>query len=533
MTSVASCALLAAACSSSGPAAQDSQNVVEDAVRPRICTAVRGNGDRIFAHLGSLARVVEEYGLLHGSAGGSSGSITTFVSESIHLNPLIRRCGECSCSNREAGARAALLYKATQGYFEALTASDEVLAFSALKPLVDRIAEANLDGIGVDEVETAREALETILESPDLRDVVNPEMVDLLRNSPNPAYHVRDLVEMAQSFGSFDAVDPSILIRPGLVDFEAAGAKVGRVGSFFAGYEPVDLEGMAGFLDACAMPSRGMNWPEASQLSAGTVSCGDLLRQLVVDFRRQVRSGDFPSRIDDPVGHEGFRSLVATSVITGDSVGNCEAARADYLAAREWSLDIDFADVRFGFFGTDRDLNRIATNPMRYDDLKTDKFIALRSATWRNALTYSPAEPGIARALELGDGMVSAGGWPDLHPVLALKNMGCDEVVYITRNGEESQFALGMARLMNASPQRIDALYSLEDSTSAFSRSLQEADATWCTSWGDFSGFDVAGITSDAYNAAIVSDDPFFRFCGYPRVEAPSQAPLGCGASLE
>src|SRR5574338_1035238 len=64
----------------------------------RVCAAVRGNGQLIFAHFASLARITEHYGPLWGSAGGSSGSITQFLLESIQMNPAVASCGEYECT---------------------------------------------------------------------------------------------------------------------------------------------------------------------------------------------------------------------------------------------------------------------------------------------------------------------------------------------------------------------------------------------------------------------------------------------------
>ncbi|RYZ63878.1 MAG: hypothetical protein EOP09_16905, partial [Proteobacteria bacterium] len=47
------------------------------------CIALRGNGELMPAHWGSLARTVETYGVPEMMAGGSSASVSTFIFESI------------------------------------------------------------------------------------------------------------------------------------------------------------------------------------------------------------------------------------------------------------------------------------------------------------------------------------------------------------------------------------------------------------------------------------------------------------------
>ena len=96
-----------------------------------------------------------------------------------------------------------------------------------------------------------------ILESDDLRALINPEVIALLQGSPNPEFHVNDLLEGVKAFGKFDATTDRILIRPGLLDFVTLADQFGRAASFFAGYEPADLRQMERYLEACALPGRG------------------------------------------------------------------------------------------------------------------------------------------------------------------------------------------------------------------------------------------------------------------------------------
>ena len=187
--------------------------------------------------------------------------------------------------------------------------------------------------------------------------------------------------------------------------------------------------------------------------------------------------------------------------------------------------------MKLGYFASEADLEAIDYNRRNFSDAKTRKAIGLGAVTWREALTYSPAEPGIARELELPDGNVSAGGWPDLHPVLALKNVGCDEVVYITRRGAESDFALRMAdTALDATPEQVEELYGL-DTSSGFGLSLAESDAVLCTDWNEQPGLDLPKITSHVWNdSPLVTDDPFFTESvnADPNTIRVGDAPLGC-----
>lgn len=490
----------------------------DDAGR-RVCFGVRGNGQLIFAHFGSLARIYETYGLMWGASGGSSGSITTFLADSIQMNPQVTTCGKDACSDQEAGARAALLFKSLQGYVGALKGTPEALALQQLAPLAAQIQAEGLSELALTDVEAARESLLAILTSDDVADLVNDEVIALITNSPDPAFHVRDVVDSISKLAEFDASDDVIFVRPGLIDFEKFAEKIGRIANFYAGYGPVDAVAMERFFQSCATPGKGLMWDELASIPAGEGdTCGSLLEDAVTRYRGLLleKEDAFPKRVDDQVG-ANMHTLISTSVLEGDAVREWSAARDAYFAAEDSSMDIDFNDVRFGYFGEAYDLQRIGDNPEGFDDLKTDKLRTLGQASWRTALTLSPAEPGLARAQEISDTQVSAGGWSDLHPTLVLRNLGCDEVVYVTRRGETSGFVTHDRRDAQAAPGGVATLLGMTDaqwaelydvqSPSSFDLSLREADAVWCTNWNEQSAGDISKTVADAYNALLVSED--------------------------
>lgn len=341
-----------------------------DEERAAVCVAVRGNGPLITSHFGVLAQIMEEHGPVAGVAGGSSGSITSFLTESIMNNPLLDDCRprvsllnvdgrfppdqvaaqlepELACSPDERRARAALLYKSLIGYFGTLTASEEALAIEALWALRaanegveaegadDAIEGADAQGEAVDEegqahpaIEAVRSAL-TLLQSRDLRELINGEVLDLIISFKGIAF-AKDIIGALKAAAAFEPGDHHMFIRPGVIDFEAFGRKLGRLASFYAGpklrveisemSQPVfaiaDLEGygpywaleagdlerasdgggdpgLSGlpgailtfddayrwFLDGCAEQSVGMTWDELKDLPvdacAGKDGCED------------------------------------------------------------------------------------------------------------------------------------------------------------------------------------------------------------------------------------------------------------------
>lgn len=100
---------------------------------------------------------------------------------------------------------------------------------------------------------------------------------------------------------------------------------------------------------------------------------------------------------------------------------------------------------------------------------------------------------------------VSAGGWPDLQPTLVLKNLGCEQVIYVTRRGDDSALAQQVAGFLGASKKQVGAYFSLDQAAgqpmSAALKSTSEADGVWCTNWNAFSTGQVQQVLDDTYAA--------------------------------
>ncbi len=487
---------------------------------PRMCVGVRGNGQLIFAHFASLARIVEHYGPVWGAAGGSSGSITMFVLESMQMNPGLTYCGSEPCTPAEQGVRIGLLLKSMSGYAAVLGQTPEAAAIGQLAPLAKRFAESGIAALADTDPVAAQQQLLDLLQSEDLRDLINSELVETVTSSPDPAFHVRDLATALAALGSFDVgctpeqammgCNPkAIFVRPGLLDFPSLVEKIGRIGDFYAGLGEQDSDRWQGWLDGCATAAKGASWSQIAVLPLGQTTCGLEYTAMLEDYRAgAIAAGSRPARLDQPIGGE-LAALVSTSVVTGAAVGTFAQARSDYGAAQPYTLDVAFDDVRFGYWGATDDLERVASNSLGFDDLKTSKFLGLGTASWGEALAFSPAEPGLARALEIDAAQVSAGGWSDLHPTLVLANLGCEEIVYVTRRGDESSFATGVAEQLGMDEAGKAALYDL-DAPSSFSASISEADAVWCTDWNAQSPTDLAGVFADAYSAPMQASSRFF-----------------------
>ncbi len=490
-----------------------------------MCAGIRGNGPRLWAHFTSIARLIEHYGPLGGLAGGSSGSITLFLTESAQANPLVTDCGGRVCSRVEAGAREAFLMKAIQGLTEAGLIGDIVLIVDLIALVEERGILALLTG---DDPLAGVEALLDILSDPQVQSLINPEVIDLLLTSPDPVFHAIDLVNSLANAASFTVDDPTVFVRPGVINFDAFAEIIGRLGNFLAAYGDYDIDSARTLVDACAVPGRFMDWPTVATLPAGDSTCGDAFTELFDNYLAALDDGA-PSRLDDPIGRY-VQMAVTTSVLQGNAVDTYAQARTDYLAAQEISWDVSFDDVRFGYWGRNSDIARAESRlASDFPDFKSQRFTSLGEAPWREILTLSPAEPGLARALELPDGRVSAGGWSDPVPTQVLQALGCEEVVLVNRRDGIGAFTTGVAELLGAGDAELDALYDLSNPTSSFSDSLSRASGVWCTDWDAPDTFDIEGLSAEGYEAPFETSAPFFTQApeAYPDI-SPNLNLVGC-----
>ncbi len=478
--------------------------------KPLVCVGIRGNGQNIFAHFGGLARIHEEYGQLTAVAGGSSGSITTFLTESMYTNPAVYQCGgDASCSDAQVGERMSLMYKSLEGYAGVIAQTDEVAAFQMLIPVAKKL---KAEGVGTlvedGKYEEARDAMLKIFASDDLKMLINPEVVALLTNSANPEFHVMDIWQSVTSFGSFKVESADVLLRPGVLSFGGVTELVGRIGNFYAGYGAEEKEPKAwgAFLDTCAEPARGKAWAEVMQLDgANGQTCGEMFFGMLTEWRADYIANasekGYSNMLDTKVG-TNMPALVTTSVITGDAIPAWKSAREQYTTAKPIEFAVNFDDVKLGYWGFAGDLEEVQSNAMGYSDLKTQKFMSLGEATYREVLALSPAEPGLARALEINEQVVSTGGWSDLEPSLVLKNMGCEQVILLTRQGDTVGFGADVASQLGMTQAQEDVLFA-PGKESSVKLSLQEADGVWCTNWDAQDSLNFAQIIGDAYNAPM------------------------------
>jgi hypothetical protein len=131
----------------------------------------------------------------------------------------------------------ALLLKSVQGYAEVLWKGEETMALVALMETLMKIKEevGNADFLtSLDEgyIEETREKLLVVLNSPDLRGLINPEAIDFIQQSKNPEYAIRETLSGLDDLGKWRIKDNRIFFRPGLLNFPFIARLIGRIADF-------------------------------------------------------------------------------------------------------------------------------------------------------------------------------------------------------------------------------------------------------------------------------------------------------------
>jgi hypothetical protein len=523
----------------------------------KVCAAVRGNGQYLFSHFGSLAAIAENYGAMEGMAGGSSASITTFMYESMLLNPALNE-HEGEAYNR----RLSLIIKSVMGYMKGVQDSEEGEAIQGLAKTAAKVQQVGLNGVSPEEVAQAAQQIQTILADPGVVNLVNPNVIAMLRNEDNLGYRdmqlkVEEIRKAAEAIGAFDASDEKIFFREGIVNFEGLANVMNRIANFYAGYGIYNADLWKDFLDSCSQGTKGLNWRQVAGTVVDGKSCHERFTVLQKDFRGKARDNQFTfskNRQDDKIGLR-IPVVLASSVIKGKTAMNSfRSSLKRYRAGLAPDFKINFDAVQFGYFvppklrqDFEKNLSAAAANDKkltRYYNINKTK-----SVTWNDVLRVSAMEPGLAAIKDSSvDGELFpnpgkhfgyAGGWTDLHPVQVLKAVGCDEVIYVTRRGEESSFITksrkitdgtpssdrhGVAELLNLMNPDQQDLFLWDNPSSGYSKAVQQSAAIWCTDWNMATATEFEWMFNHSYDigngnsafskgneAGLVANSDFFK----------------------
>ena len=521
-------------------------DLAKSSIAPTVnrCVALRGNGTHMIAHTTALARITNRWGEIHAIAGGSSATITTFLYESILMNPAVK-----SLPDAEKAKAISLLLKSLTGFAAETAAEPEWRALRSLGVMASRIQEKGTLALPASEYRKASEDLRAVLDSEDIRDLVNPEILAMLTPSLNPqsrefAAKVEEVKKAAASLTNLDASDPDVFVRVGILNFPHFIGLIGRVANFYAGYGAPQIE-MRDFIKDCTQGTDDQLWSAISPKATSKGTCGERFSRMVRSWKQDSKTlSGTQSRLADQQG-QTLRSIMITSVIENPEViGIIKKYDQDFKSDASRSLSMKFDDVKFGYwvsssFSGDPIKSWQTNNP----DAKSKKAVNLGSAkTWRDILEKSPLEPSLGKYQEFSSseshaGAISLGGWADLHPVQILKAAGCDKVIYLTRRSEETSFITkgppfgerkpsGLAEMLGMTNKDYNDIYNLQDQNSAFSKALQQSDGVWCTSWNNFDAMQQDGIANDGWSSPLLTKDK--ELSKWPEADSSGQPILGC-----
>ena len=522
------------------------------------CVGVRGNGQLMPAHWGALAQTMETYGAPEALAGGSSGSITTFLWESATLNPHVSK------DKAEAGRQLALMFKSLEGVTRYLYEKPE---WKSLAEWIGAVrSPGGLANLRLGErLSTAPDLVKAIESLRQSRIFFGPAVRTLLatakdrENATSPEKRalaqkrIAAFKDTVSVFGKFDAKDKQLFVREGVIDFEALAKAFGALGDFLSlRSAPAEADAaMKSLLTTCLPHSVGKTWPEIVQAKP---SCREDLNTALDSYFAKYKPSR-NSRILERVGQHR-PALISTSIVRGESAVKFREMRKAYLDTLEPSPGVQIAekDLKFGYWGRPQDLAKIkfqfdsGRDPLASLD-KSQRFLGLGQATWLQVLSLSPAEPGLSAAIDLSavgleQDLVSFGGWSDLHPAPVLKARGCDKVVYLQRRGGESFFGIGIAKQIlgfeQPSWELLDGkseasvklnndgsaddmastwakLYNLRNPKSSYAASVQASDAVVCTDWNSFEPEkEFSKMIAEAYRAPIYQAGSMVALEGAP-----------------
>ncbi|MFM8270685.1 MAG: hypothetical protein ACKN9V_10900 [Pseudomonadota bacterium] len=540
--------------------------------RPRMCAALRGNGDKVIAHLASMAGIVERFGVIDGAAGSSSSAISVFLYESALVNPLVWNCGSNPCD--EQTVRSRLSFQLKMGELVVKNFLNSPMVKQALdtdNPANQAEAKQGEDflkyGFHPRTKGLFKRLKRRIIHRFAWRimankfyqftalsgaDFINREILgDIEQYLIDLPAQKRWEIMRAVNALDFNNSDVSILFREGIVDFPRLYRKVGIVADFLAGrggaYPRAKMTQL--FDSSCVSSALGMSWDEFIKTSLGK-NCENKVGSLMRGYFDVYRNSDpiANSRLNDPIGG-ALKSVVPVSVIVQGGVDKVQKAYREYKllyetnrpdpapgrfedAYKAWTdrtsqirFDLDFEnELLYGYWGRYSDLKKIANSWSPSDEVKSQKFTPLGTMAWRDVLLTSPVEPGLSKINPLKDtedhraagvSGYMAGGWVDLHPTQVARMIGCEKVIYITREWpEDNEFAEGLVKFFKIPEARRKSIYDINDPMSSFNQSLKEADAIWCTNWGQFKMFELAPMATQSFHSPVFSrlgDDPLFN----------------------
>lgn len=328
-----------------------------------------------------------------------------------------------------------------------------------------------------------------------------------------------DSIDKASNFlSSISFLD---FVRYSPLDYDGLLEKVDEIASFLAAYAPTKLREFRDLMETCATPDSVLGNRWASDISDQRFSeertCLEQVQYMYVRYLKERQSGS-PRRFDDMVGGV-YPNLVITALLVDDAYDDWKRVADDYDANGPTTEPLpvpSFDDLKIGYWGDTETLDLVESElPKKFpNDVKSQKFVSLGSATWFEALIPSMKEPG-SRAVIVSEErkLVSIGGFPDEKPTQSLAAMGCDQIIMSTFPGGPGPFARSLyAEIFNLTDSDSDPLLGpllgfSSTSNSSYDLALEVQTGSVCTDWRAPAEFDWAAITATGYDAPFFSNN--------------------------
>jgi hypothetical protein len=320
------------------------------------CISIRGNGQRIAALWGALARIIESYGAPAGMGGGSSSTYSMFLVESILMNPHLR----ASEGPEQYKEQVAFLVKSLMGYInyiqttplfeKALALADDpntMKEVDALMKEMEKAKDARALGkvfgkfrLAFQYISSGRtrkiayifghsdvkmimnkelfeeflaakketEALSSLIDNPKVSDQTKKEAVRT--HEKLLAFRKQEFNLSLKNFGNYDVnQNPNLFFRPGPIDFIGFSQLFNRAANFYAGYGYNDniTKKFKKFINKCSVNSLGKKWDEIVKKNS---SCQDSFENLVKLHHEEQEAHE-----------KGFKYEIAHATISKQSVG--------------------------------------------------------------------------------------------------------------------------------------------------------------------------------------------------------------------
>lgn len=496
------------------------------------CVAIRGNGQNVAAHWAGLARMVEDNGMPKRFAGGSSSTVTMFFMDSMNGNPFLKN----EKDEQKKREMQALLIKSMPEFLATMANHDKISsAWELMAQLKDKNSDLSKKAEAFFSGKISQEEFKNAFQK--YAPLINPELLKGLATKPD--FFRGEAKNAASVFGHFDAVgDKNMFLRPGIVDFKAFSLVLGQIADFYAGNTDPDTQAaLQNYAESCAKKAVHKDWSENPE------ECKNQFKEIVNTY---LSRGNFQNKaLFEKIG-QNTDAIPSTAVIKGNAVNKFKDLQTSYFngdKSRDYSkFSVNFdTELSFGYWGNKSELEGIKSGlkPYQETNLKSEKFAAIPGGNpnWFEVLATSPAEPGLASiqpfpkntsrekvlaelqkpvmerwtGLEYRKGILSAGGWSDLHPVEVLKASGCEKVAYLTRKDGEAVFGQQVFIRLTGSQDKIpfwanigeknnsgwpvdgtpaadtpwNQLYNYQP-RSSFNQAIGLADVVYCTDWNRY-----------------------------------------------